>query len=220
MTESQPRSSSQTGSKSITDILLDLRKDAIETHRKSVGEGDELVGFLKGTIRRIESTQKRIILLNTVFFFFGLAVIGSAIYVALFTKAGGEVWGSMMGVGGLTSLLSMFYTAPLDKITRSVRDLIQLETAFLGYIRVVGAADSAFQWQYIEKMGGQASFNIADVAEATRGSIKDMMECTMALVDQYTSIDSPSKIKELSEKLVEIKKEVDSRLKKLERTQP
>ena len=90
--------------------------------------------------------------MSTIFFVFGLLIIATGICVALFGDVGGEVWGSMFGLGGITSAVSLFYTGPLNRIAQSVRDLVQLETAFLGYIRVIGEIDSAFQWNYLKLM--------------------------------------------------------------------
>jgi hypothetical protein len=197
-----------------------LRANALTAHQLSVGRGDTLITFLERTVKRIEGSQKRIELLNTVFFFFGLGMIGTGVYVALFGGAGGEVWGSMLGVGGLASAVSMFYTAPMDRIAQSVRDLIQLETAFLGYIRVIGEIDSGFQWHYIETMDSKGTSGNTDISlrvKSATDQMKEIMGTTMELIEKYTSGDSSAKTQELSKNLEQMKQDFDARLSKLEK---
>ncbi|MFQ5812961.1 MAG: hypothetical protein ACE5I2_07215 [Anaerolineae bacterium] len=197
------------------EILKVLRINALSAHQIAVGRGDELVQLLKRAVHNMEVSHSRIQWLSIIFFAFGLGVMLVGVYFALFGTAGKEVWGTILGVsGGLGSLVSLFYTTPLDKISRSVNNLIQLETAFLGYIRVVGEVDSAFQWQYIETMDGSGG-HISDVLAETTKHMKETMTYTMDLIDRYCAEDSES-LQELCETLESMKTEFDDRLKQLE----
>ena len=186
-----------------------LQSNALTLHQNSVGRGDVLVRLLEHTVRQMEFTQKRLQVLNTVFFYFGLAVLGIGILVALFSDAKGAVWGSILGAGGLTSAVSLFITAPMNKIAESVRDLVQLETAFLGYIRVLGEIDSAFQWQYIEKMRKTGGPSINAITQDTCESMQSIMDKTMALIDQYISKRARSGVKDIHKKLEEMEKNIN-----------
>lgn len=197
------------------EILRVLRINALRAHQIAVGRGDELVQLLKRAVHNMEVSHSRIQWLSIIFFVFGLVVMIAGVYFALFGTAGKEVWGTILGVsGGLGSLVSLFYTTPLDKISRSVNNLIQLETAFLGYIRVVGEVDSAFQWQYIETMGGSEG-HTSDVLAETTKHMKDMMGHTMNLIDRYCAEDSES-LQQIRQALESMKTEFDDRLKQVE----
>lgn len=119
--------------------------------------------------------------------------MGLGVYMALF--GGKEASGAFLGAGGgLASLVTIFYTGPLTRIAASITNLIKLETAFLGYIRVVGEVDSAFQWQYMERIesANQDGTDIALMAANTAAQITSMMESTMRLIDQYVADETPS----------------------------
>ena len=57
---------------------------------------------------------------------------------------------------------------------------------------------------------------IADTAERTKNSIKDVIELAVTLVYHYTSGDPSSTVKELTEKFEKTKEDTDTRLKKSE----
>ena len=197
------------------EILRVLRINALSAHQIAVGRGDELVQLLKRAVYNMEVSHSRIQWLSIIFFAFGLGVMLVGVYFALFGEAGKEVWSTILGVsGGLGSLVSLFYTTPLDKISRSVSTLIKLETAFLGYIRVVGEVDSAFQWQYIETMD-RSGGHVSDVLQETTEHMKTMMSHTMDLIDRYCTEDSES-LQQLRQTLESMKTEFDDRLKQLE----
>ena len=198
------------------ELFVALRVNALKSHQLSVGRGDMLVALLERTVRRIESTHIRIQTLSTIFFAFGLLVIAFAAYLAVNGDVGGEVWGSMFGVGGITSAASIFYTGPLNRIARSVKNLVQLQTAFLGYIRVIGEIDSAFQWRYIERMEGKTLDDISLIEQSATDRMQVIMDTTMKLIDQYASEDSSSEMEKLSKNLEQAKQDLDTRLKKLE----
>jgi hypothetical protein len=197
------------------EILRVLRINALSAHQIAVGRGDELVQLLKRAVHNMEESHSRIQLLSVVFFAVGLLTMIAGVCVALFGTAGKETWSTILGVGGgLGSLVSLFYTTPLDKISSSVSNLIKLETAFLGYIRVVGEVDSAFQWQYIETMDGSGG-HISDVLQEATEHMKTMMSHTMDLIDRYCAEDSES-LQQIRQALESMKTEFDDRLKQLE----
>ena len=201
---------------SLEDIKLRLRANALQAHQVAVGRGDKLVQLLERAVHKMEQTQNRLLILNTVFFAFGLIALGAGIYMALLGGAGKQAWGVLLGgVGGLASAVSIFYTAPLDKIAQSIKDLIQLETAFLGYIRMIGEVDSAFQWQYIELMDTRQVGALSDVTRDTVQAVQEMMSHTMELVDRYTGGEAGA-LDELRGQLKAIRQELEARIKALE----
>ena len=213
----EPSNSSSNEEKpTLDDQIKMLQKEAIASHQKSVGQGDALVKLLQDAVNQMKSSQGRIRDMSTVFFVFGLIVMGVGVYMALFERQGKEAWGAILGAaGGLASAVTMFYTGPLTKISNAVTNLIKLETAFLGYIRVVGEIDSAFQWQYLERLAGRTVIDISMVSQATTSSMKDIMSHTIQLIDQHVADETPSvmdlkmKVKEMGDRIDELKKAVE-----------
>jgi hypothetical protein len=191
------------------DLLRTLRMNALLAHQTSVGRGDELVQILKDTIGQMESTHRRVQNMSMILFAAGLVMLAVGVY---FMFQGKEFWGTLMGTsGGIASLAATFWTAPLDKMSASVCDLVKLEAAFLGYIRVIGELDSAFQMQYLNILSGSSNISLDQVMNDTTQQMKDMMQHTLTLIDSYVARPSPalSKLKRDSE-------EMDKRLKSLE----
>lgn len=191
-------------------LLRTLRMNALLAHQTSVGRGDELVQILKNTIAQMESTHRRVQNMSTILFGVGLAMLAFGI---IFVFRGEAAWGTLIsGTGGVASLAATFWTAPLEKMSRSVRDLVKLETAFLGYIRVIGELDSAFQMQYLDILAGTKEVTLENVMNNTVQQMKTMMETTVKLIEQYIgdksadSKDLKQQIDEMSERLKTIEK--------------
>ena len=92
------------------------------------------------------------------------------------------IGGSMAGLG---SILAMFYKGPLERIERSVTNLVQTEIAFLGYIRQVTQVSAMFEREYLS---GE-DFNIVQLKKIL-GYIENIVKETMPLVNQYTAVSS------------------------------
>src|SRR5687768_14516095 len=156
-------------------LLHTLRMNALLAHQNSVGRGDDLVEILKDTINQMKSTHRRVQNMSTILFCAGLVMLAFGI---IFIFRGQAAWGTLIsGTGGIASLAATFWTAPLDKMSRSVRDLVQLEAAFLGYIRVIGELDSAFQMQYLDMLAGnKQNLTLEAVMSNTVSQMKQMMD--------------------------------------------
>ena len=196
--------------KSNAEIVNELQARAIYAHQESVGRGDQLVKLLEDAINQMKMSNNRIIWLSTIFFVFGLFVLGLGVYMTFFDDSGKEAWGAIFGVsGGLAAAASIFYSGPITKISNSITNLIKLETAFLGYIRVVGEVDSAFQWQYIEKLGNpDKTTELETISTSTTNRMKDIMSETMKLIDEHVADETPS-IKDLRKQLDEMKNQLE-----------
>ena len=192
------------------DPLFKLRTAALEAHQRSVGRGDELVEILKRTIEQMEKSHNRVQNLSTVLFAAGLVMLAVGIYLVV---AGRSDWGGAIlgGAGGLTALAATFWTAPLEKVSDSICDLVKLEAAFLGYIRVIGELDSAFQMQYLDILAGKSNLTLDRVINETTSQMKTIMEHTLSSIDKYV-VGQGRALSELSKAVAES----DRRLKALE----
>ena len=193
-----------------SELLQTLRMNALLAHQTSIGRGDELVQILKNTIGQMEGTHRRVQIMSMILFATGIIMLGIGVFFAF---KGKEVWGILMGgTGGVASLLATFWTAPVDKMANSIADLVKLEAAFLGYIRIIGELDSAFQMQYLDILAGSNNISLDQVMNDTTQQMKDVMKHTLSLIDCY--VVRPG---ETLTKLREDVDEINSRLKTVEK---
>jgi hypothetical protein len=206
VTGREPNEDAASGAASITE----LRIAALEAHRMSVGRGDELVQILKNTIRQVERAHRRVQWMSQALFLAGLAVLGVGVYEMV---AGDEgPWGVLFGtVGGLTAFVATFLTAPMDRISDSVTHLIRLETAFLGYIRILGEVDSAFQMQYLDIVNNSSKSTLDQIIRDTKNHMIEAMKLTTCLIDVETANGGVAEIDQKAAELEERLKALESR---------
>jgi len=198
------------------DMLRNLRMNALLAHQRSVGRGDELVRILQRTIEQMEKSHSRVQNMSITLFVAGLILLAVGVYEIVFGGQGQEIWAALLGgTGGVAALAATFWTAPLDKISASVSDLVKLEAAFLGYIRVIGELDSAFQMQYLDILAGSGKVGLDQVINDTTRQMKDIMTLTLDLIDKYVVVQGYA-LSELQKQTTEI----NERLNKLEATKP
>ena len=196
------------------DMLRNLRMNALLAHQRSVGRGDELVRILQRTIEQMERSHSRVQNMSTTLFVAGLILLAIGAYKIVFGGQGQEIWAALLGgTGGVAALAATFWTAPMDRISASVSDLVKLEAAFLGYIRVIGELDSAFQMQYLDILAGTGQVGLDQVINDTTNQMKNMMTHTLDLIDKYVEGQGDA-LSELQKQTTEI----DKRLKELEAT--
>lgn len=191
-----------------------LQVNALAVHQRSMGRGDELVRILAQTIAQLEKSHRRVQTMSTVLFVAGLAVLTAGVVGVLVGRA--EILSALIGgLGGSAALVAAFWSAPIERISTSVNDLVKVEAAFLGYIRVIGEIDSFFQMQYLDIItgtgNGTGKGSLAQAIQNTTGQMKDMMSHTVQLIDSHVSAPSDS--------LSEVKKELaltGERLRRLE----
>lgn len=189
-----------------------LRTNAIMAHQISVGEGNKLIQLLERALKHMETTHKWLQYMNVMLFFIGLAVIVAGIVLVF---QGSEVIDGLIlsGGGGAVSLVTIFINAPMKRISTGITNLIQLETAFLGFIRAIGEVDSAFQWRYIETLFGKSKGRLDVNIDDTKGFMVDIVSTTMKLIDQYVgsvkiSEKSQQELKTVMQRINELEKKL------------
>jgi hypothetical protein len=100
-------------------------------------------------------------------------------------------------------------------MSKSISDLVKLEAAFLGYIRVIGELDSAFQMQYLGILSKTSGTQLDQVTSETTKQMKDVMTHTVTLIDQYVT-GSGATVSELQKQ----GRDLEARMKKLEAARP
>lgn len=202
--------------KPLEELVQNLRMNALLAHQHSVGRGDELVQILQRTVEQMEKSHNRVQNMSITLFVSGLILLAVGVFEIAFGSQGQEIWAVLLGgTGGVAALAATFWTAPLDKISVSVSKLVKLEAAFLGYIRVIGELDSAFQMQYLDILAGSKQVSLDQVINDTTNQMKEIMTHTLALIDKY--VEGQGNILSELQKQAE---EIDKRLKELESTKP
>jgi hypothetical protein len=193
------------------EALQRLRVNALAVHQRSMGRSDELVRILERTVQQLEKTHGRVKLMSTLLFITGLLLVAAGAIAILAGEQ--DLWTvAVAGAGGLASLAAVFWTAPLDRISSSVTDLVKLEAAFLGYIRVIGEIDSFFQMQYLDIIREPSAAGkeaLTNTILNTTSQMTTVMTHTVELIDEHVSLPSES--------MSELKKEFAEATKRLER---
>lgn len=194
------------------EILQNLRINALAAHQNSVGKGNILLDILQRTTQQLEKTNGRIQMMNTILFIAGLIMLAAGVYQVIWGREGQEAWAALLGgVGGVSTLSSIFWTGPLRRISESVQDMIKLETAFLGYIRIIGEADSAFQMQYLDKIVGAEGLELDVVTDETIKQVKEAMTHTLDMISKHVTQKD-----DIAEDVKAQITDLETRLKKLE----
>jgi hypothetical protein len=121
-------------------------------------------------------------------FLAGLVLLGVGAYETIAGNQDG--WSALLGAtGGISALVATFVTAPMERISSSVRQLVRLETAFLGYIRILGEVDSAFQMQYLDVVNGSSHSTLDAVIHDTIDHVSKAMQLTVSLIDSEPALD-------------------------------
>lgn len=189
-----------------------LRLNALAAHQQSMGRGDELVHILQRTIGQLERTHNRIQHMSTTLFVVGIAVLLAGV-VGVLAGRDDLMTALLGGAGGIGAIAAVFWTAPLDKVSASVNDLVKLEVAFLGYIRVIGEIDSGFQMQYIDIVrsgnGSSGATTLSQAIRDTAAQMKEMISTTVELIDERVSSpasDLRTSVDELSNRVDELER--------------
>lgn len=186
-----------------------LRNNAILAHQFSVGEGNKLIQFLERAIKHMETTHKWLQYMNAMLFLIGIVVIIAGL-VKAFVGSNAYIGLILSGGGGTISLITILINAPLKRISSGITNLIQLETAFLGFIRVIGEVDSAFQMRFIESIYGESGSRLDVHIADTKKYMLEIVSTTMELIDKYLHS------RELKEKTLEKIEAINQRMLKLE----
>lgn len=194
--------------------LRRLQVNALAVHQRSMGRSDELVQILERTVAQVERTHARVKALSTSLFIAGLIVLAAGVSGVLLGEQE-AVSAVLSAIGGFAAFAAVFWTTPLDKVSASISDLVKLETAFLGYVRVIGEIDSFFQMQYLDIVGNRADGraqlkdSLATAIRDTTQQMKDMMSHTVALIDSHVAGNG--------EALGKLRAEVDDAARRLSR---
>jgi HEAT repeat protein len=175
----------QVGGKQAVEALVNQRIEALDQSRQRVRDYDaQALAIFESTVTEAKKGFVISLWMSGMIFAIGIALLVGSIYIMFQPniQLGQQIFGVGGALTGLGSILAMFYKGPVERIERSVANLVQTEIAFLGYIRQVTQVTAMFEREYLD--GENLTLEDLNVLLSyTERCVKE----TMPLVNQYTA---------------------------------
>ena len=173
-------------------VLVETRIEALNKAKSRVEEFDQQgLTIFQDTIVQAKRGFSLNLLMSEIIFIVGIFLLCFSIYLILQPTSNNFnlLFGASSGLTGIGTILMMFYHGPSERINRAVTNLVQIEIAFLGYIRQVTQIMAMFEREYLND-----DFNIDELIKLL-DYIENTLKVTMPLVHEYTVNSSPDKDK-------------------------
>lgn len=177
------------GGPEAVDVLVERRISALNIAKNRVEEFDKQgLTIFKDTIKKAKLGFDLNLWMSVIIFVVGIGILLLSFYIIITPNSNlfQQVFGVGSGLAGLGTILTMFYYGPSDRINRAVTNLVQIEIAFLSYIRQITQIMAMFEREYLED-----DFNITELKKLL-DYIERTIKETMPLVHKYT-LDSSIK---------------------------
>lgn len=116
---------------------------------------EEGVTLFKRTLRQATLGFTLTLIMSVLFFGVGMLLLLGGAYMALWGGQPIDRWfGAAGGLAGLTTLATAFFREPTQRINEAVKNLVQTEVVFLGYIRQVNQIMATFEQLYVDTRAG------------------------------------------------------------------
>jgi hypothetical protein len=113
-------------------IILKFIQDRFESGKNLQKTADKA---LSDAINRAKETQCWILESNKIMFYFGIFLLLTAVFVAIFTEK--ESYSILFGGIGFLQIVSSFFVGSMERSQKAISDLIQVEVAYLNYFEQV-----------------------------------------------------------------------------------
>jgi HEAT repeat protein len=180
----------QIGGRQALDVLIQRRMNTLTEASDRVQQFDvQALTIFTDTIKQAKRGFAISLSMSAVIFGIGVVLLGLSLYIIIRPNASQfqQLFGVGGGLAGLGTILTMFYRGPLERVERAVTNLVQIEIAFLGYIRQVTQITAMFEREYLDN----DDFGIPELKKLL-GYIEHTLKETMPLVNQYTVSVSPA----------------------------
>ncbi len=175
------------GSKAIG-LLINRRLEVLKQTQKRVESFDEqAVSIFESTVTEAKKGFLISLWMSGTIFVIGLALLIASMYLMFQPNSATiqQLFGAGGAIAGLGSILAMFYKGPVERIERSVTNLVQIEVVFLGYIRQITQITAMFERRYLS----DEEFSLEELQVLLLDTERCLKE-TMPLIDQYTALQS------------------------------
>ena len=174
----------QIGGQQAIDVIVQHRIDALQEAGSRVQEFDKQAqAIFQETISDAKQAFTISLWMSGTIFVVGTLLLVVSIYLMMQPNPTQQILGAGSGLAGLGSILAMFYKGPVERIEKSVANLVQTEIAFLGYIRQVTQITAMFEREYLKNEG----FGLSELKKIL-GYTSQTVKETMPLINQYTAI--------------------------------
>jgi hypothetical protein len=110
-------------------------------------------------INRAKMTQDWILLANKIMFYFGIFLLLSAIYVAVYTDK--SAYSILFGGVGFLQIVASFFIGSMERSQKAISDLIQVEVIYLNYFEQVALWEN-----YASKLDNSYNIDNANIEKA------------------------------------------------------
>jgi hypothetical protein len=148
---------------------------------------EQAAKILEGTITESENTLSLLRFLNVLVFAVGLIALIVGLRMFLFGEASWQHWlGLVSAFGGAAGMITLLVWDSLDQIQNNTASLVEVETAFTGFIWQLNLNQTLIQSRYVNN--GELG---DDEIQQTSDRVERAMELTMNLVSTYTKEREP-----------------------------
>jgi HEAT repeat protein len=129
---------------------------------------EEGVTLFKRTLRQATLGFSLTLIMSVLFFGVGMLLLLGGAYMALWGGQPLDRWfGAAGGLAGLTTLATAFFREPTQRINEAVKNLVQTEVVFLGYIRQVNQIMATFEQLYVDTRAGFSLDQLQQILQYT-----------------------------------------------------
>ena len=146
-------------------------------------QSEQASELLDGAVLSAKRTMRLLQALNIATFLMGAGILVGGIGVAVFSEVeGARVAGIFAALGGLAGIIALFIREPLYQIQIAIGDLVQIQTAFTGFVWELNLNGTYIQSRYV----ADGVLTDKDI-EHTLSRIDDSMDKTSHLIEHYTA---------------------------------
>jgi len=173
------------GGRLAVDALVAQRQVALGRSSERVQEFDsQALKLFQETISEAKRGFSISLFMSVTIFAVGLILLGVSVNMLVAGASGAQLFApGVTGISGLATILAMFYRGPLERVQQAVANLVQVEIAFLGYIRQVTQIAAMFEREYLDD---NTDFGITELEMMLAATHRSMCE-TMPLVREFAT---------------------------------
>ncbi|NER36833.1 MAG: hypothetical protein F6J93_23165 [Oscillatoria sp. SIO1A7] len=150
--------------------------------KPSKERSEEAAKLLKDAVENAKSTMRLLQRLNLATFVMGVFLVFGGVVIAVYNDEwGSRLIGILSSMGGLGGIVTIFLRDPLQRIQDAMGNLVQIQTAFTGFVWELNLNGTYIQSQYV----ANGVLNDDDISQTVQ-RIDEVMDKTIHLIQVYT----------------------------------
>ncbi len=155
---------------------------------------EEAAALLNDAVENAKRTMRLLQVLNAATFVLGAILILGGVAIAIVSEElASRFIGFFSGLGGVGAIVTIFLKDPLKRIQNAMGDLVQIQTAFTGFVWDLNLNGTYIQSQYVAE-GILTDYDIRQTTNRIAASI----DKTMNLIQVYAEGEYDEKLTRLS----------------------